>query len=307
MHDGRTRRTEPPGDTCKQLRPTHGPVRLLNVVRALVLGLVQGLTEFLPVSSSAHLVLVPYFAGWSRPGLAFDVALHFGTLSAVIWHFRSDLVMLTRSLLGGDEHGLRLLTLLVVASAPVALVGATLETQIARVFSAPSWTAWLLLVMAFWLLAGERSARRPGAVPIVAATHEEQTQDTDGVGGSPGIGWSAALVIGVAQAAALLPGISRSGSTIATGLLLGVDRQTAARFSFLLSIPAIVGAISVELPNLAASQVAPTELTAGVIAAFVSGLWAIRWLLRIISTRGLTGFAVYLALLATVVLTTGRG
>lgn len=270
--------------------------------RALVLGVVQGLTEFLPVSSSAHLVLVPYFAGWPKPDLAFDVALHLGTLAAVVWHFRADLAALGRGLFGGGE-GRRLLGLLTVGSVPVALAGIVFESTVERVFTEPMWTAGLLLVMAVWLVAAERAASRPARVPAVASPDAQQ-------GSTPQVeaevSWSDAALVGVAQAAALLPGISRSGSTIATGLLRGVERQTAARFSFLLSIPAITGAILVQAPDLSSAQVSAGDVAVGVVAAFVSGLWAIRWLLRIISTRGLTGFAVYLTVLAGVVLITGQ-
>ena len=274
------------------------------MLRAFVLGVVQGLTEFLPVSSSAHLVLVPYFAGWDTPRLTFDVALHLGTLAAVVWHFRADLVQLARGLVSGGD-GRRLLGLLAVGSVPVAIAGMAFESSVERVFTEPLWTAGLLLAMAAWLMAGERAAGRP-AVPATVGVEAEDPR----INRQPQIGmnlrWSDAAVVGAAQAAALLPGISRSGSTIATGLLRGADRQTAARFSFLLSIPAITGALVVQLPDLPSAQVAAADVAVGVAAAFVSGLWAIRWLLRVISTRGLTGFAVYLAILASVVLVTGR-
>ena len=274
------------------------------MVRALLLGLVQGLTEFLPVSSSAHLVLVPYFTGWPPPRLTFDVALHLGTLAAVVWHFRADLVQLARGFVNGGE-GRRLLGLVAAGSIPVAIAGMAFASSVERVFAEPLWTAGLLLVMAAWLMAGERAAGRP-ALPTTADVDEGDQQLTSQRQIGRNLRWSDAAVVGVAQAAALLPGISRSGSTIATGLLQGVDRQTAARFSFLLSIPAITGAVVAQLPDLGVAQVAPVDVAVGVGAAFVSGLWAIRWLLRVISTRGLTGFAVYLALLASVVLVSGR-
>ena len=272
------------------------------MLRAFVLGLVQGMTEFLPISSSAHLVLVPYFAGWAPMGLAFDVALHLGTLAAVVWHFRADLVKLGRALVTGGE-GRRLLGLLAVASVPVAAGGVAFEASVERVFTEPMWTAGLLLVMAAWLVAGERAAFRPAPVPMAVGSDDGYGERDAGL---VSLKWSDAAVVGVAQAAALLPGISRSGSTIATGMLRGVDRQTAARFSFLLSIPAIVGAIVVQAPAVQSAQVSVAAIALGVGASFVSGLWAIRWLLRVISTRGLTGFAVYLAVLAAVVLVTGQ-
>lgn len=269
------------------------------MLRALVLGIVQGLTEFLPVSSSAHLVLVPHFAGWSRPGLAFDVALHVGTLLAVVWHFRRDLLQVARSLLGlGDDpaEGRRLLGLLVVGSLPVAAAGLLLESTVERAFGEPIWTAGFLLVTALLLVLGERTARpaeeEPPAprAPIPPAAEGRV------------VGWGDAVVMGLAQAAALFPGVSRSGSTISAGMMRGVGRQVAARFSFLLSIPAILGAVVVQLPDLAAADVPPIEVLVGVVAAFVSGLWAIRFLLRVITTRGLHGFAAYVTVVAVVVL-----
>lgn len=275
------------------------------MIRALVLGVVQGLTEFLPISSSAHLVLVPYFAGWPKPDLAFDVALHLGTLAAVIWHFRADLAALAVGLLGGGEER-RLISLLAVASVPVATAGMLLESSVEQVFTEPMWTAGLMLVMAMWLEIGERSAAGPAPAPAARPVEDRDDAHRRDPGVEMDLQWSDAMLIGLAQASALLPGISRSGSTIATGLLRGVDRQTAARFSFLLSIPAIAGAIMVQVPDLASGQVAAGDVAVGVVAAFLSGLWAIRWLLRIISTRGLTAFAVYLAMLACVVLITGQ-
>lgn len=274
------------------------------MVRALVLGVVQGLTEFLPISSSAHLVLVPYFAGWSKPGLAFDVALHLGTLAAVVWHFRADLAMLARGLISGGE-GRRLLGLLALGSAPVAIAGVAFESSVGRVFIEPLWTAGLMMFMAVWLVVGERAARRPtGALDAASMKDTTPPGDRD-LPIDMTLRWSDAAVVGMAQAVALLPGISRSGSTIATGLLRGMDRQAAARFSFLLSIPAIAGALVVQVPALPSVQGAIGDVVVGIVASFVSGLWAIRWLLRIISTRGLNAFAIYLAILASVVVITG--
>ena len=271
------------------------------MLRALVLGVVQGVTEFLPISSSAHLVLVPYALGWPEAGLAFDVALHVGTLAAVVWHFRSELARLARAVVAGGEDR-RLLGLLAVASVPVAFAGVAFESGVERVFGEPLWTAGLMLVMAAWLVVGEWAAGRPSRRGPDRPAPSRPATDP-----ATGLRWGDAVIIGVSQAAALLPGISRSGSTIATGLLRGVDRQTAARFSFLLSIPAIAGAIAVQLPDMASGPGVGLDLAVGTLASFVSGLWAIRWLLRIISTRGLGGFAVYLAALAAVVLVTGQG
>lgn len=267
------------------------------MLQALILGIVQGATEFLPVSSSAHLVLVSYFAGWEGHGLAFDVALHLGSLVAVVWHFRVDLLDVARGMVarGGEEGrgGRRLLALLVIGTLPVAVAGLTFESTVERAFTEATWTAGFLLVTAVLLWLSERVARPPAVSPDEPPppVHEARV-----------LGWGDAAVMGVAQAFALFPGISRSGATIAAGLLRGIDRRAAARFSFLLSIPAIVGAIVLQVPELGVSQVPMGEVVVGVLASFVASLWAIRFLLRIITTQGLNGFAVYLVALAAVVL-----
>ncbi|MBW3577780.1 MAG: undecaprenyl-diphosphate phosphatase [Actinobacteria bacterium] len=283
------------------------------MLRAVVLGVVQGLTEFLPVSSSGHLVIVPYLLGWRQPQLAFDVALHIGTLIAVVGYFAADLWYLaTRAVgIGVVEAGevpraRRTIGLLGVGSVPAAAVGVTMEGHIEDVFGQPLAVAGFFLVTAALLYSAEVARRRRARQRIPSGV-----QDDDDIPASldPGrdettVELVDAVVIGVAQAAALLPGISRSGSTIAAGMFRGLTREAAARFSFLLSIPAVAGAAIVEVPTLVAGEIgdfSPAQVVVGALAAAVSGYWAIHYLLRLVTTEDLIGFSRYLVFLAAVV------
>ena len=306
-------------------------------LQAVVLGTVQGLTEFIPVSSSAHLVLVPYLAGWEHPGLAFDVAMHLGTAAAVVVYFWRELMAMGRGLLGGRDEDSRiyrrLALFVVVGSIPVALVGLFLEDFVGDVFEQPLVVGGLLLVTAALLVSGERarSLRVRRAVRSSAPRENERpvwtgdwrgTAGTDagaasGLGALPvgtdeddpagttleTISLRQALVAGMFQAAALLPGISRSGSTISGAMMTGVTREAATRFSFLLSLPALLGAFVVSLPDLGDPTDFPTSaIAAGVVASFVSGYAAVRFLVRLVARDRLTGFARYCVFLAIVTL-----
>lgn len=277
------------------------------MLQAIVLGLVQGLTEFLPVSSSGHLVVVPYLLGWQQPPLLFDVALHFGTLIAVVGYFWGDLWYLaTRSVgVGVEEPGeaaraRKTIGLLALGSVPAALVGSIFEAQFEELFGAPRKVAGFLLLTAVILYTAEHIRRRRAAAiagkPVSELSAQERAMD-------PGrneatTSWMDAFVIGCAQALAILPGISRSGSTIAAGMIRGLSREGAARFSFLLMIPVVLGATLFKLPDLGdAEQVFSTaQLVAGVVTAAASGFWAIRFLLRYVQRDDLTGFARYVAI-----------
>jgi undecaprenyl-diphosphatase len=285
------------------------------VLRAIVLGLVQGLTEFLPVSSSGHLVVVPYLFSWRPPGLAFGVALHVGTLVAVLAYFFGDVWYLaTRSVgVGVREPGeagraRRTVALLAVGSVPAAAAGLLLEGVFEDAFAQPLWVAGFFLMTA-GLLYGAEALRRRRARLLARAV----------AGGNPGGGvtpatdtgrdettvcWVDVLVIGTFQALALFPGISRSGSTIAAGMFRGLSRAAAARFSFLLMIPAVAGATILELPDLVDAEIggfSAGQAVAGAVAAAVSGYWAVRYLLRLVTTDDLTGFARYLVFAAILV------
>ncbi len=261
-------------------------------VQALVLGLVQGLTEFIPVSSSAHLVLVPALAGWERHGLAFDVALHLGTLTALLVYYREDLWAMVRAVIDRTPSAERsvhrnLILLLMLASLPVAIAGLTLEGAVESLFSSPRATAGLLFVTAAVLVVGERLHRR-----------NRTEVDTDA---PPAVRLRQALLVGFAQAFALLPGLTRSGLTISTGIAAGLSRPAATRFAFLLGIPAIAGAALVQLPQVTdLGTISVTALAVGVVAAAVSGYAAIAMLVRLVARVGIDRFAWYVVPLAVI-------
>jgi undecaprenyl-diphosphatase len=271
------------------------------MVRALVLGAVQGLTEFIPVSSSAHLVLVPFLLRWPVPGLAFDVAVHLGTVVALLVYFARDLAAIAagaaRTAAGrgddDDRSNVRLLLLLAVGSVPAAVAGLLLEGIFEDLFTgreavddigAPV-TAGFLVVTAVLLFAaeavyGRRVARGRSVSEVTVAD---------------------AVIIGILQAVAIAPGISRSGATISAGMFRGLSREAAARFSFLLSLPAILGAALVALPDVPpGADLGP--FLAGAAAAAVVGFAAVAFLLRYLRTRTMRPFAVYCVGLAVVAL-----
>jgi len=253
---------------------------MIQELHALILGMVQGLTEFLPVSSSAHLVIVPWFMRWDDPGLAFDVALHLGTLLALlIFYWREWLAMLT-SLVNGDRANRRLLTLLIVASVPGAIIGLMFEKQAETVFRSPSLIALTLALMgvALWFFDKEWPRERK--------MNE--------------IGLRDALVIGLSQAFAVIPGVSRSGSTITMARILRMDRQDAANFSFLMATPIIAGAGLIESRHFFNAGLDSSVLV-GFSAAAVFGLIAIAALIRFLRTRSYGVFAWYRVVLGALV------
>lgn len=259
----------------------------MTVFQALVLGLIQGLTEFLPVSSSAHLALAPYFFGWQDPGLAFDVALHFGTLIAVLWYFRKEWAKLISALVSiiskrrVETVEEKRLIFLIVATIPGAIGGLLLEKKAETVFRAPLLTAIALIVMGIILWAVDKAASQERPLERMV--------------------WTDALLIGLAQVVALIPGVSRSGSTITAGRGLKFDRQSAAVFSFLMSMPIIAAAVVLKGPDAARGGVTP-ELIAGVVAAAVSSWLAISILLRYVSRHSYGIFALYRVILGVVVI-----
>jgi undecaprenyl-diphosphatase len=292
------------------------------VLRAIVLGIVQGITEFLPISSSAHLSIVPRLLGYATPTLAFEVLLHFGTLAAVVAYFARDLWAFVLSLvapgrLGPEEAAVRrrLLGLLALASVPAAVVGFLLQdwadTQTARPLRASVWLVVTTAIMiAAELYDRSRSRRSVPVVPVAAeadatkgrvGTRAERfargaaaaPPPTDSEEELKRLPVTRAAGIGLAQAVALIPGTSRSGVTISTGLFLGVSRATAARFSFLLSIPAILGAGILKLDDLSGATETPAELVAGTLAAAISGFLAVSFLIRLLRTRTLWPFIWY--------------
>lgn len=263
------------------------------MLRALVLGAVQGLTEFIPISSSGHLVLVPFVLGWEGsggtfdPGVPFDVAVHLGTALAVIVYFRRELVDIVagtlRTLAGrggeNDRRMGRLALLLVVGSIPAATAGLVLEGFFEGLFDEPGAVALLLLGTAALLFVGEAVYRRQG----------EDRRDLDDLGVVD------ALAMGTFQAVAIAPGISRSGATIVAGLARRLSRDAAARFSFLLGLPAIIGAGIIQIPDFPVGTDVGPVVGATVVSAVI-GFAAIAFLLRYLRTRGLLPFGAYCVL-----------
>ena len=260
----------------------------MDILQAILLGIVQGATEFIPVSSSGHLVLVPWLLGWDSPGLVFDTVVHWGTLVAVLAYFWRDwLALITawfRGLFHWDwlEPQARLTWLLILATIPAARIGFFLEDFFEGLFGKPGWVGVFLLVTAGLLALSEWLAN--------LATRQRDLNS---------LRWPDAILIGLGQAAAIAPGISRSGATIATGLFRGLQRPAAARFSFLLATPIIFGAGLFKLQDL---FVAPDPLaqvpalTAGFLAAAASGYLCIWGLLRYLEHGKLYPFAVYCVL-----------
>jgi undecaprenyl-diphosphatase len=249
------------------------------VLRDIVLGIVQGLTEFLPVSSSGHLVVATDLLD-REPSLTYDLLLHLGTTIAVIGAMRHDLWAIVRGALGrgpDPRRFRRLFWLLVLATIPAGLAGLLLEDEFESLFERPGWVCVFWVAVALWMLAAER----------IAARRSARSDEPDR---APTV-----LQIGLAQAAAITPGISRSGATIATGLLVGLTRDGAARFSFLMSIPVILGAVASRVDDARAESFdITTGIALGFVASIASGWLAIRWLLRFVRTRTLAPFALYL-------------
>lgn len=260
----------------------------MNLLYAILLGILQGATEFLPVSSSGHLVLAEHFLGFSEGGLVFDVALHLGTLAAILIYFRKDFLLMAMALLPGrgsvPEGALhrRLFGFLVLATVPGALFGLFLEKSAGTLFRSPFLVATTMGGVGLLLLWAERAGRRSRDIHTLT--------------------WTDALLIGLAQALAVVPGVSRSGITMTTGLFRGLNRETAARFSFLLSAPIIFGAGVHSLPKIIKQGGEGGEATllylVGFLAAALSGYAVIAWLLKFVRTRSFDIFAYYRLALA---------
>jgi len=258
----------------------------VSYVQALVLGVVQGLTEFLPVSSSGHLILVPHVFGWPDQGQAFDAVMHIGTLAALVAYFRVELVELVTGALSR-----RLALIVIAATIPAGLAGMVFGKAIEANLRSPLLIA---VTTAFWgivMWLADKNAR--------GATHV----DDDPL---ERVGWGRGMLVGFAQALALIPGTSRSGITITAGLFSGLDRATAARYSFLLGIPITAAAGGYKLLQLLKVGIPAGEggpLFVAVIASFVSGWLAVSFLVGYLRRRSLTPFVIYrLALAVAIVL-----
>jgi undecaprenyl-diphosphatase len=255
----------------------------MDIVQAIILGLVQGASEFVPISSSGHLVLVPWLLGWPRPGLVFDTVVHWGTLVAVLAYFWRDLIALARAWgrslasrnLGEPEA--RIAWLIIVGTLPAMLIGYVGEDFFESLFAAPAWAAGLLLVTGLILALSEW---------LMSPRSKEPHQ----------LAFLDSIIIGIAQGCAIAPGISRSGATMAAGLFRGLKREAAARYSFLLATPIIFGAGLLKLFDLfemgnATAHLPPLVL--GFLAAALSGYLCIQFLLSYLQRGKLYAFAIY--------------
>ena len=258
----------------------------MTLLQSIILGIIQGLTEFLPISSSAHLVIAPYLLGWHIPaqdGFIFDVLVQLGTLLAVIIYFRKDLYQIIAAVIHGliqrrpfQDPMARLGWLLVLATIPALIAGLLFKDQLEAAFSSPQAAVGFLVGTAVLLVIAESVGKHNRSLETVT--------------------WLDALIVGIFQVISLFPGISRSGSTITGGMVRNLDRPTAARFSFLMSVPVMIGAGALAMvdlfqaPNF--SSQLPSLMVGFVVAAMV-GFLAIRWLLSYLSRRSLYIFSFY--------------
>jgi len=251
----------------------------MTPLQAIALGIIQGLSEFLPISSSAHLTLAPWLFGWEDPGLAFDVALHLGTLIAVLWYFRAEWAALVRAAFGILTTGRietpekRRVIYLIIATIPGGIGGYLLQSRAESAFRDPQLIAIALIVMGIvlWLV--------------------DKLVDQRRVLGE--MRWIDSLLIGLSQVIALIPGVSRSGATLTSGRGLRFDRESAAEFSFLMSMPIIAAAIIAEGPKALQEGGITNELMSGVAASAISGWLAISILMRYVTRHSYGIFAFY--------------
>jgi undecaprenyl-diphosphatase len=285
----------------------------LPILEAIVLGIVQGLTEFLPVSSTAHLALVPWLvtrlglANWSDPGLTFDVALHAGTLFAILLYFWRTWIQILRAAFGGkvvrfsettdnqrdltpeeQRRERQLLWYMIAASVPAGLVGALLQKRIETTFRAPALVASMLILVALVMWLAERISRFERPLPQITLGD--------------------AMTVGVLQAFAVIPGVSRSGITISGGLFRNFTREAAARFSFLLSTPIIAGAALLKLHLVMKEGLPPgmaSGFAVGMVVSAVVGYATIAWFIRYLQMKTLRVFVIYRILLGLLILLLG--
>jgi undecaprenyl-diphosphatase len=257
----------------------------MGIFEALLLGIIQGLTEFIPVSSSGHLVLMQEALNVSHAGLSFDVMLHIGTLVALLIYFHKDIFQLAAGLIGKNSHT-KLARLIVLATLPAVIAGMLVADYAETTFRSVYLVSFNLIFVGVLMILAERIAQR--RKQSLGLENIEKRQ---------------AMYIGLAQAAALVPGVSRSGATITAGIFNGLDRVAATRFSFLLAIPAIAGATLKVLIDGTAQQsdIGLGVIAAGIIASFASGLFAIHFLIRFLSKHSLRVFAYYRIALGLVV------
>ena len=256
----------------------------MSFLEAVILGAVQGLTEFIPISSSGHLAIVPELFGWETPGLAFDVLLHVASLLALLVYFSGDLLDLWRGIVAADRGARRLVLLLFIASIPAGIAGLVFGDYFEDTFDDAQAAALQLVITAGILVGAEQLLRRNERKTANSGTRLRTMDHLKPVD---------AGVIGIAQAISIFPGISRSGSTIAAGLGVGMSRDGAARFAFLLAIPALFGAALVKIPDLGNASLGVGAAIGGFVASLITSYIAIWGLIRYLKTRNLYPFAAY--------------
>jgi len=258
------------------------------MLRNIILGIIQGIGEFLPISSSAHLILVPYLLGWEESSMAFDIALHFGTLMAVLVVFFRDWWLLfmgacQKVIHGKDSFNNKMFWYLVIATIPGALLGILLDDLVEGFFRKQIWLiASALAIMGVLIYLGDRFADK----------HYKLETDFKH------ISLKQAFLIGLSQALAIIPGFSRSGTTILTARLMGLSKSAATKFTFLLSVPIIAGATLLEAGNLEFTL----ETLMGIFVAFIVGLLTIKFLLSYIKKHDFSVFAIYRVIFAIIIL-----
>ncbi len=262
----------------------------MTIFQAIILGAVQGVTEFLPISSTAHLILLPWAVGWPDPGLSFDVALHLGTLVALLIYFRADWLALAGSAVGilqgrTKSSDARMVMLIIAATIPGGIAGALFEHKVEDALRDPQIIALMLIGMALVLAAAELLGRRKKSLDEIS--------------------WPDAMTVGIAQAFAIIPGVSRSGVTITAGLFRSFRRETAAKFSFFLSTPIIAGAVAKKTLDVVKSGAGWDQLTpfmAGILASGIVGYLSIAFMMRYLQTHTTFLFVYYRVALGVVVL-----
>jgi len=257
----------------------------MELIEAIILGAVQGITEFLPVSSSGHLVILQKVFGISEPALLFDTMLHIGTLFAVLFIFWKEIVKILKNPIQ------KLTGFLIIATVPIVVIALIFKDFIEQTFHSGKYIGFFFLITAIALLVSEHLSKRPGKT----RNESEMT-------------WKDAVIIGVLQGIAILPGVSRSGLTISGGLSRKLDREFAARFAFLMSIPAVLGALVFQLKNiiksdaLSSSNIAILPIVLGTVTAFIVAIFSVRLMLKIVKEKSLKDFAIYVAILGAIAL-----